>query len=121
MVFSRRGSLTTFLAAAAILPVPIARWFLSGDKDKRQEQRTIYRLSSGGLPVSDAVKEHNANMRFKTREAADQNRAHPADMSRIVPLKVSVTEYYRLFKRRDSHIADLRQLPHIKATRFRAR
>jgi hypothetical protein len=121
MLFSRRGSLTTFLAAAVILPGPIARWFRSDVNSKQKEQRTIYRLSSGGLPVSDAVKEHNANMRFKTREAADRHRAHPTDMSRIVPFKVSVNEYYRLFKRRNSHVADLRQLPHIKATRLRSR
>ena len=120
MLFSRRGSLTTFLAAAVILPGPLARWLGADDRKKGKEQRTIYRLSSGGLPVSDAVREHNDNMRFKTREAADQNRAHPADMSRIVPFKVSVTEYHRLFRRR-SHVADLRQMPHIKATRIRSR
>jgi hypothetical protein len=94
---------------------------LFADDNKLKRHRTIYRLSSGGLPVSDAVKEHNANMRFATREAADRHRAHHLDLSRIVPIKVSVDEYQRLFKQRHSDVADLRQLPHIKATRLRLR
>jgi hypothetical protein len=88
---------------------------------RRTSRRTIYRLSSGGLPVSDAVKDHNANMRFATQAAADRHRAHPHDLSRIVAMSVSAGEYRRLFKRGGSQIADLRALPGIKATRLRVR
>jgi hypothetical protein len=109
MLFSARHYLTNLLGLLA-------------DKAKnRERQRTIYRLSSGSVDASDAVKEHNANMRFATREAAARHRAHPLDVSRIVPMKVSAEEYRRLFKRRHSHVADLRQLPTLKATRLRVR
>ena len=101
----------------------IASWLgvLAGKAKSRASQRTIYRLSSAGLDVSDAVKHHNANMRFATREAAARHRAHPLDVSRIVPMKVSAEEYHRLFKRRHSCVADLRKLPTLKATRLRVR
>ena len=89
------------------------------DKEKKR-RRTIYRLSNRGS-VSDAVREHNANMRFATRDAARRHRAHPLDLSRIVAFRVSVEEYHRLFRERDSDVADLRHLKHIRATRLRVR
>ena len=70
----------------------------------------IYRLSARGRRGSQAAKRHNANLRFATAAAADANRAHPGDVSRIVEIVVSADEYDRLFSGRDSLIADLREL-----------
>lgn len=72
--------------------------------------RTIYRLSLRGRRGSKAGKLHNANLRFATAAAADANRAHPGDRSRIVALTVSEDEFDRLFSSRDSAVADLRSL-----------
>lgn len=109
MFFSARGYFTS-----------VTDFFLDYAR-RRTSARTIYRLSSGGLPVPDHVRDHNANMRFATQEAADRHRAHPLDLSRIVPMTVSAGEYRRLFKQRRSKVADLRTLPHVKATRLRVR
>lgn len=72
--------------------------------------RTIYRLSLRGRRGSKAAKSHNANLLFASMEAAEQNRAHPGDRSRIVGIIVSDDEYDRLFTGRNSLIADLRVL-----------
>jgi hypothetical protein len=48
-------------------------------------------------------------MRFRTRRAADRNRAHPGDHAKIVPLTVSIEEFHRLFHR-GRHVVDLRTL-----------
>ena len=72
--------------------------------------RTIFRLSVRGRRGSKAAKLHNANMLFATQSAADQHRAHPGDVSRIVTIVVSADEFDRLFTSRGSEIADLRKL-----------
>lgn len=72
--------------------------------------RTIFLLSLRGRRGSQAAKLHNANFRFASMEAADQNRAHVGDRSRIVSILASDDEYDRLFTSRNSLIADLRAL-----------
>jgi hypothetical protein len=72
--------------------------------------QVIYRLSLRGRRGSKAAKIWNANLRFATMLAADQNRAHPGDHSRIVQIVVSADEYDRLFTSRNSDVADLRAL-----------
>ena len=72
--------------------------------------RTAFRLSVRGRRGSNAAKLHNANFRFATESAADQHRAHPGDLSRIVAIVVSADEFDRLFTSRGSEIADLRKL-----------
>lgn len=72
--------------------------------------RTIYRLSVRGRRGSKAAKLHNANLRFATESAANANRAHRGDNSRVVPLIVSEDEFDRLFGSRGSLVADLRSL-----------
>ncbi|MGH7789298.1 MAG: hypothetical protein ACRERC_20680 [Candidatus Binatia bacterium] len=71
---------------------------------------TIYRLSVRGRRGSNAAKLHNANLLFATAEAADANRAHPGDHSRVVSLVVNADEFDRLFTSRDSLVADLRSI-----------
>ena len=70
--------------------------------------QVIYRLWLRGRRGGKGAKLWNANLRFATMVAADQNRAHPGDNSRIVPIVVSADEYDRLFTSRSSDVADLR-------------
>jgi hypothetical protein len=70
----------------------------------------IFRLSLRGRRGSKGAKIWNANLRFATMEAANQNRAHPGDNSRIVALVVSADEFDRLFTSRNSDVADLRSV-----------
>jgi hypothetical protein len=72
--------------------------------------RAIYRLSLRGQRGSRRAKTWNANLRFATAEAADSNRAHAGDNSRVVAITVSADEYDRLFISRNSLMADLRTL-----------
>jgi hypothetical protein len=72
--------------------------------------QVIYRLSVRGRRGSKAAKLHNANLRFASESAADQHRAHPGDLSRIVAIVVSADEFDRLFTSRNSDVADLRTL-----------
>jgi hypothetical protein len=72
--------------------------------------QTAYRLSLRGRRGSKGAKIWNANLRFATMEAANQNRAHPGDNSRIVALVVSADEFDRLFTSRNSDVADLRSV-----------
>ncbi len=109
MSFTRRQVLVSGSAlAASVLAGGIAGAAHAFPTDSAG-RRTIYRLSSRGRRASRGVKVHNANMRFKTKRAADRQRAHPGDRSRIVPLTVSVEEFHRLFGR-GGHAADLRKL-----------
>ena len=95
------------IAAGALAQGPVAavtpRQVVTGPQ-------LIYRLSLRGRRGSRGAKLWNANLRFATMMAADQNRAHPGDNSRIVPIVVSADEYDRLFTSRASEVADLRTL-----------
>lgn len=68
---------------------------------------TAYKLSLRGRRGSNAAKNHNANFLFATPEAADANRAHPGDNSRIVSVPISRARFNELF-RGNSSVADLR-------------
>jgi hypothetical protein len=99
------------IAAGTIVTSPAeALKTQKGPSPNAKGQKTIYRLSLRGRRGSNAAKKHNANMRFATRHAADTHRAHPGDHSRIVPLTVSVQEFYRMFPSQTSLVADLRKL-----------
>ena len=68
--------------------------------------RTVYKLSLRGRRGSKAAKSHNANKLFTTMEAAEMNRAHPGDNSRIVSVLISNARFNKLFK--GNAAADLR-------------
>lgn len=69
---------------------------------------TVFRLSLRGRRGSNAAKIHNANKLFLTPEAADRNRAHPGDNSRIVSVVISESDFNRLFQGGSVEVADLR-------------
>jgi hypothetical protein len=105
----RQFLLTTGTVVAGAL-VPLGRSTAASASPGAAGTRTIYRLSARGRRGSKAAKLHNANFRFATEGAADQHRAHPGDVSRIVAIVVSADEFDRLFTSRQREVADLRTL-----------
>ncbi len=69
---------------------------------------TVYKLSLRGRRGSNAAKNHNANFLFATVDAAESNRAHPGDNSRIVPVVISRARFNQLFNNGNASVADLR-------------
>lgn len=69
---------------------------------------TVYKLSLRGRRGSNAAKNHNANFLFATIDAADANRAHLGDNSRIVPIVISRARFNQLFNNGNTAVADLR-------------
>jgi hypothetical protein len=75
---------------------------------------TIYRFSVRRRRASRAAKAFCANMRFKTRHAAQTYPPpHPGFNGRLVGIDVTVTEFHRLFVSRHADAADLRQLRNL--------
>jgi hypothetical protein len=68
----------------------------------------VYRRSSRGRRVCQAVKIRNANLRYKTKDAANDP-AHPGDTSRIVPIDLSQATF-KLWFGTGTHVVDLRTL-----------
>ncbi len=68
----------------------------------------VCKLSLRGRRGSRAAKSHNANKLFLTPQAADQNRAHPGDNSRIVSVVLSESRFNQLFNGGAIEVADLR-------------
>ncbi|MFO0980291.1 MAG: hypothetical protein U1E76_00870 [Planctomycetota bacterium] len=68
----------------------------------------IFRLSGRGRRISRAAKSHNASLRFATQDAAEANRAHAADRSRVVRLTISREQFDRLFA--SGPVVDLRHV-----------
>jgi hypothetical protein len=71
-------------------------------------RHVVYRRSCRGRRASLAVKIRNANLRYKTKQAANDP-AHPGDTSRIVPLDVSQATF-KLWFGHGAHVVDLRTL-----------
>jgi hypothetical protein len=71
-------------------------------------RHVVYRRSSRGRRASQAVKIRNANLRYKTKHAADDP-AHPGDTSHVVPLDVSQATF-KLWFGHGAHVVDLRTL-----------
>jgi hypothetical protein len=67
-----------------------------------------YRRSAHGRRVSRAVKIRNANLRYKTKHAADDP-AHPGDTSKIVSIDISQATFMQWFGQ-GAHVIDLRKL-----------
>ena len=68
----------------------------------------VWKLSGAGRRVSQAAKCHNANKVFATPQAADANRAHPGDTSKVVSLDVGPGTWLKHFANGDICI-DLRK------------
>lgn len=82
----------------------------SNNKGESQATRKVFRLSSRGQRASQATKKNNANKLFASEEAADENRAHPGDNSRIVCFTISESSFNELFDNGNSSVVDLRNI-----------
>lgn len=111
MRVNRREFIAASGAVALTALAPVAG---SAAPTKAQAHRTIYRLSVRGRRTSRCAKAFCANMRFKTKHAAQTHPLpHPGINARIVPVEVSINEFHRLFSGHD-HAVDLRQLRGLK-------
>ena len=111
LILTRRQFLAACGTAAALAALPTLPG-CGGGSSSTDEARGlfVYRLSSRGKRASNASKKHNANMLFATTEAADANRAHPGDRSRIVRVNISPSNFDRLFLIPGRDVLDLRKL-----------
>lgn len=105
---TRRDFIKVSSAVAATALITLSCDGSSGTQNATGNTRTIFRLSARGRRGSQAAKSHNANMRFATIEAADQNRAHLGDHSRIVSLVIRRERFNELFNNGRISVVDLR-------------
>jgi hypothetical protein len=113
-VMSRREFIVlggTAAAVLALLPLSGCGGGSSNTSSTSNDQSLyVYRLSSRGKRTSQAAKKHNANKLFATWDAAESNRAHPGDRSRIVQVNISPARYERLFLKPNRDLVDLRSV-----------
>jgi hypothetical protein len=104
MSFTRRDVLVLTGATVAGLCV-------SGTAEAAgRERRIAFQRSARGRRASPAVKIKNANLRYRTRQAALADVAHPGDTSRVVFINVHPETWRRWFPA-GQNVVDLRQLP----------
>jgi hypothetical protein len=94
---SRKVNRRDFLVVSGALAAGTLLGCYRGDDPQAGPGATVYRLSARGKRASQASKKHNANMLFANAEAADRNRAHVGDHSRIVQISISRNEFRRFF------------------------
>lgn len=93
---------------AALAGLWAARPALAAPPHSSHGRHVVYRRSSRGRRVCQAVKIKNANLRYKTKNAANDP-AHPGDTSRIVPIDISQATF-KLWFPHGAHVVDLRKL-----------
>ena len=110
-VFSRREFIALSGTAVAVLAVfPLSGCGGGSSSTSDVQPLSVYRLSCRGKRASQAAKKNNANKLFATWEAADANRAHPGDRSRIVQVNISPSRYEQLFLTPGRDVVDLRHV-----------
>ena len=107
---SRRDFIRLSGAAAAVAFVGVSCDGGDGNQSNPEGTVMVYRLSVRGRRASNAAKKHNANHLFLTPQAADQNRAHPGDNSRIVTIELSNEKFNELFDGGNIEVVDLRDI-----------
>lgn len=95
------------LAATALIGISCDGGGSDSSPDRTIE---VYKLSVRGRRGSRAAKAHNANKLFLTPQAADQNRAHSGDNSRIVSIPLSESKFNELFQGGSLDVVDLRDV-----------
>jgi len=95
------------LAATALIGISCDG---GGSNSNPEGSVEVFKLSVRGRRGSNAAKKHNANKLFLTPEAADQNRAHPGDNSRIVPVILSEQTFMEYFEGGSVDVVDLRAI-----------
>jgi hypothetical protein len=105
---TRREFIVLSGAAAAAAMIAVSCDDSGSNQTAPPGNRVVYRLSLRGRRGSKAAKKHNANKLFATLEAAEMNRAHPGDNSRVVSVIISEDRFSELFGDGITDIADLR-------------
>jgi len=105
---SRRDFLKLSSAVAATAFIGISCDGGGGSQSSPDGTVMVFRLSVRGRRASNAAKSHNANHLFLTPLAADQNRAHAGDNSRIVSVVLSESRFNELFDGGAVEMVDLR-------------
>jgi len=103
--FTRREFLKLSSAAVALMFISCDD---SGSGSGSNGTREVFKLSLRGRRGSNAAKSHNANHLYRTFEAADADRTHPGDNSRIVTVDLSRERFNELFDNGNTDVADLR-------------
>lgn len=109
-ILTRRHFLAVCGTAAALAALPALPGCGGSNSADKAQGLFVYRLSSRGKRASNASKKHNANMLFATMQAADANRAHPGDRSRIVRVNISASRFDSLLRIPGRDVVDLRQV-----------
>lgn len=105
---TRRQFLKLSSAAAATALIAVSCDSTVSNQTAPAGNRVVYKLSLRGRRGSNAAKKHNANKLFPTIEAAEMNRAHPGDNSRVVSVIISEERFNELFNNGGIDVADLR-------------
>ena len=103
-----RRELIAWAAAAVAALWHAAPASAAAPKPAPNGRHVVYRRSSRGRRACQAVKIRNANLRYKTKQAA-KDPAHPGDTSVIVPIDVSQATF-KLWFPKGAHVVDLRRL-----------
>ena len=106
MSLTRRELIVTGASAVAALWAAGTAW--AKPTPPPHGHHVVYRRSSRGRRASQAVKIRNANLRYKTKQAANDP-AHPGDTSVVVPIDVSQATF-KLWFPKGAHVVDLRKL-----------
>jgi hypothetical protein len=104
MSFTRRDVLA--LAGATAVGLCVSGPAEALDRNRR---RFAYQRSARGRRACLAVKIRNANLRYKTREAALADPVHPGDTSKVVRIHVHPETWRRWFPD-GKDVVDLRRL-----------
>jgi hypothetical protein len=101
----RRGFLVSLaaLGLAALLPGPS----LGAERRRRKKTKVVFRLSTHRRRTCKACKGHAANRFYRTRKAADKDRAHAGCNCAIVKQEIDRILAKQLFKGRRK-VFDLR-------------
>jgi len=105
---TRREFIVLSGAAAAAAMIAVSCDGSASNQTAPAGNRVAYKLSLRGRRGSRAAKKHNANKLFSTLEAAEMNRAHPGDNSRVVSVIISEDRFNELFNNGITDVADLR-------------
>lgn len=85
-------------AVGAIAALPGASLAAEPRRRKKKTTKTVFRLSTHARRCCKACKGHAANRFYRTRRAADKNRAHPgcncAIVTQVIPRKLA-KQYFK--------------------------
>ena len=96
------------MAGSAVAGLVVAGPASAAPPTIRSGHPIVYRRSCRGRRASRAVKIRNANLRYRTKQAANHP-AHPGDTSFIVPINISQATYLLWFGH-GAQVVDLRKL-----------